>query len=126
MAITAAGHVRINNRDYLIKRGTYQVFESQRSHPRFGGATDKEFLQGNNWTYWGQSDLIGDIEDDWIGDGPFQTGYGIDISAVDGQVKLAKALIQTQADAANSAGYVSFTAGTTRMWFIGKTNGTGY
>ena len=124
MTISAAGHVRINNRDYLIRRGTYQVFESQRSQPRFGGATDKEFLQGNNWSYWGQSDFIGDGEDDWIGDGPFQTGYGIDISAVDGQVKVAKALTLTRSVASNG-GFIAFTAGTTRMWFVDKTTGTG-
>ena len=125
MSNSTAGDILIGGQPYLLSPNGYLVRESPKSAPRIGGATGKDFIHADEWNYWGESDWIGMGQSDWIADGPFSDGYGLDLTTP-GQITIAKQLASTQADAANTGGYVAFTDGTTRCWFIGKTNGTAY
>lgn len=124
MALTTTGDILLNNLPYLIRKGTYQLFESKKSYPRTGGASAPEFNHGDSWTYQGQSDWIGTGQKDWLADGPFFDGWGLDLSAA-GQINVAKQLAQTQADAVN-VGWIPLTIDTTRFCMIGKTDGKTY
>lgn len=101
----------------------YRVSESPYSQGRLGQSGEES--RADHYSYWSSTDWVGDGGDDWMGDGPFFSGYGLDLSTA-GQVNVANQLAQSQADAANTGGYVSFTDGTTNVWFMGKTNGTSY
>lgn len=127
MALTTIGDILINAKPYLIQHRTYRLRESPTSYPSagLGGRRRDSESRGDNWVYWSQSDWLGDGQADWLVEGPFHSGYGLDLT-VPGQVQVANKLVVRQADAANTGGYVAFTVGTTRAWFLGKTNGTGY
>lgn len=123
---TQAGDIQINGKDYLLRYGGYDVFESFKSAPRLGGVSAPEFERADNWNYWGQSDWVGEGIDEWQpSDGLYLEGYGLDLTTA-GQIKIAKRLAAAQADTANTGGYVAFADGTTRVWFMGKTNDKAY
>jgi hypothetical protein len=125
MAITTVGDILLNAKPYLVERKTYRVSESRTSYPRTTTGNQPEERHGDNWSYWVQSDWIGDSQDDWLADGPYSVGYGLDLS-VAGQITVAKQLAQTKADTANTGGYVAFSDGTSKIWFCGKTDGKSY
>ena len=121
---TKAGDIQLDGKDYLLAPRGYTFSESAVSGTR-AQLSDPSERKGTHWGYFTSSDWIGMGRKLWLGDGPFLDGYGLDLSE-EGQVNIANALAQTQADANNTGGYVAFADGTTRVWFMGKTNGTSY
>ena len=109
---------------YILAPRGYRVAESPRSQPRTR-LSDPAADRGDHWGMWSQSDFLGMGRKDWLGDGPFLDGYGLDLST-EGQISVAKQLAQTQSDTNNAGGYVPLVDGTTRLWMMGKTNGTAY
>ena len=117
------GDVTLNSKPFLLQNNGYRVSESPYSQGRLGQQGSQS--HGDHYSYWSQTDWVGDGGDDWLGDGPFFSGYGLDLSTA-GQIAVAKQLAVSQADASNTGGYVTITDGSTRQWFCGKTNGTAY
>lgn len=123
MTLTAKGDVQLGGNPYLLTRGGYRMGQSRAAEPRFGGATEQQFEHADNWTYWGSEKWYGMGWPDFEPGGPFLDGYGLDLS-LSGQIKVAKNLVQSKADAVNVDGYVAIPLGHNWIVFIGKTDGT--
>lgn len=117
--------IELGGKGYILMPGGYQMSESPKSFPAKGVASSQEFQHPDNWSYWGQSDWAGEGIKNWTSDGPFETGWGLDLSTP-GEIKVARKLTEVLEDPANSGGYVPFAVGTTRVCFLGKSSGNNF
>jgi len=120
---TNKGHILLDGKPYLLRSNGYSVAESPASQPNT--ASDPSLQSGDHWARWEQSDWLGMGADDWLGDGPFADGWGLNLSTP-GQIDVADRLALSLTEASNTAGYITLVDGTTRLWFLGQTNATAY
>lgn len=131
MTVTFEGDILLDGKPYLLTAGGHDVNETVRTRPAPPSQprTLSMFEHQDNYTYFGQSKLLGEGFPTWKGDGPYDIGWGLSLDA-EGTVSAADALSLGEADANNPDGWVGFRIGYAagspnedRVVFIGKTDG---